>query len=119
MATITVPKTESEVNGFIKSVNDEAFAAEKPIIFEGDHTAAMRILCEIAPINLRRASGGVFTVNAAITESGAEFYVDGSKTSGRREFKKSSGASWSPASARFSTAGAYCTPKSPRRSRAT
>ena len=88
MATITVPKTESEVNGFIKSVNDEAFAAENPIIFEGDHTAAMRILCEIAPIDFRRASGGVFTVNAAITESGAEFYVDGSKTSGRREFKK-------------------------------
>ena len=62
MATITVPTTESGVDGFIKNIVDEAFAAENQIIFEGDHTAAARILCETAPSALWRPGAGAISV---------------------------------------------------------
>lgn len=64
-ATITVPKCPREVDGFIERIIDEAFAAERQIIFEGDHTAAMRILCETDQSDLWRPSSGSVSVWAS------------------------------------------------------
>lgn len=84
--TIRVPKTKRGVYGFIKNINDEAFAAEKPITFEGDHTVAMRILCEIT--DPWRPTRGVITITARQTMSGVDLYMGDSKMPRGREFRK-------------------------------
>ena len=59
---VKVPTTERGVDGFIKNIH-EAFASEKRIVFDGDHTTAARILCETTPlfpkVTARMTSGGL------------------------------------------------------------